>query len=625
MGLGSAADAVRGRVRSLAKRVRRAVRVLRPEKPFDPAAAFTDNYRSLPLDPNLVLYQAHSGAAMACNPFAIFTELLADPAYAHLQHVWVLDSAAEIRRRRAEYAGHAGVRFVSDGSPGYVKALATAKYLIQNTTFSAFFVKRPGQVYVMTWHAAGAMKKMGFDTAGGNASVRNVVRNLLMADHIVAPNAMKAAMFTESYRLRGLYRGRLLEFGYPRNDVTLHTERADVVDELRSRGVQVDPAKKIVLYAPTWRGTLGDVRGDAEELEAVREAILAGIDSTEYQVLIKPHNYLYSRLTKEEKRSGRFIPRQFNANRLLAAVDVLVSDYSSIFFDFLVTGRPVLFYLPDLAEYTAERGVYLALDDLPGPVTADLAELADWINDLPAVMTAHTERYAQMLQRACTHDDGQATRRTIQAVFGGRDLPGVTKGLIDPRQKRVLLHTSTLDDAETTEALLALEASLDPERYDVTVAGIGHSPQSRANTDRIVSRALVQTGRFTVSAGERRAVEALRRRGATSLVTRLLRPGMPHRREWHRRFGDAVFDVVVECSPRPGVFGWLAALDERAKLVLWEHPARAAAPAETGTPTERITRPLTRASLRRLRRRASAVVTGQRMSLPEWEKLLDSL
>lgn len=617
------------RARAVARHVRRAVRARRPQKPepsLDQAAAFTDYYRSLPLDPNLVCYEAHSGAAMACNPYAIFAELLADPEFAELKHVWVLDSAPEIERRRREYADHPNVRFVSDGSAEYLRALATATYVIHNTTLSSYFVKRPGQVYVMTWHSAGAVKKMGVDLPAGGYGSRNVLRNLLMADFLISPNHLMTTVFADAYRLRGLYPGRVLEFGYPRNDVTLSTPRADVIADLQASGVLIDPTRKIILYAPTWRGTLGNVRGGADELEAVREAIAAGLDGDEYQILIKPHQYHYSRLTGEQKRSGRYIPRRFNANRLLAAVDILISDYSSIFFDFLVTDRPVLFYVPDLAEYSAERGVYFGMDELPGPVTAEAGDLAGWINDLPATVAAHAGSYARMKALACAHEDGRATRRAIDVIFGHRRLAGVTQGMIDPTRRRVLLYVADLDATDATEAVLALEAGLDPTQYDVTVAGIGHRPQSRQNVERLTSRVLVRTGRPTLNLRERYALDGVRRWGLGSPLATLLRPEPVLRREWRRSFGEAEFDIVVECSRDPGSFGWLAALDSRAKLVIWQHhdPASGSPPEPATEPAEGIDRRLGRAALSRLHRAADVVIPPGTPPA-QVERILDTL
>ena len=224
-------------------------------------------YRSIKRNPHVVLYQTHSGSAMSCNPYAIFRELLDDPKFAHLEHVWVLDSVAELARRRAEYAHRPNVRFVRFKTDEYRKALATATYLIQNAVFPAYFTKRPGQVYVNSWHSAGAVKRMGFDAPRGNLVSRNVLRDLMMADYLISPNALTTRMYADSYRLRGLYGGCLLQLGYPRNDTLLTASRAQVIDDLRSRGVEIDPQKKIVLYAPTWRGTIGNVRAGTDELE----------------------------------------------------------------------------------------------------------------------------------------------------------------------------------------------------------------------------------------------------------------------------------------------------------------------------------------------------------------------
>ena len=603
MGLSGGGAIGRGAARKLRityRRARSTAIAARGQRSPDEGARWAQAYRSVRLEPTTVLYQSHGGAAMSCNPYAIFATLLADPSFAHFRHVWVLDNADEIARCSREYAGHRNVSFVRFKSPEYARALAAAGYLIQNTSFPSWFTKRPGQVYVNTWHSAGAVKKMGFDLPHGNYGVRNVLRNLLMADYIVSPNVLMTRMFTESYRLQGLYPGKLLEFGYPRNDVTANTPRAEVLDELRRRGVRVDPGKRIVLYAPTWRGTLSNVRGGADDLEQFRRQVSDGIDTDTYQILIKPHQYHYSRLTKEQKRSGRYIPRQFNANRLLAAVDVLISDYSSIFFDFMVTGRPVLFYVPDLTEYQAERGLYLTADQLPGPVTADPAEIAAWIDDLESTAAAYADRYARMRELACTHEDGNATRRTIDVVFRGREVAGVTDSLIDPGRERVLLYAPDLETHGATEALLTLLAGLDRERYDVTVAGIGHSPQSRENLERITgTRVLVRAGGAALTRPETYALEYLRRYGPHGWPARLLRFQPILDREWWRSFGEARFDTIVDFSRHPGIFAWMARLRGPARLIVRQHTDAAADLRDRARwrLTETGSAPLTRAAL----------------------------
>ena len=558
-------------VRETPERLRYLAQAVDKWNPDPRAEAFVAAYRSARIDPDLVFYEAYSGVAMACGPEAIFRELLIDPRYAHLKHVWSLDDAEEIERRTREFAGHPNVRFILDNSPSYFETLTTAKYLIQNTTFRAYFTKRPEQVYLNTWHSAGAVKTMGFDLPDGNYHARNTLRNFLATDFISAPNSLMTRLFTESFRLRGLYDGTLLQFGYPRHDTTLKTPRAEVIEELRQRGVAVDPDRKIILHAPTFRGLVGNVRGNAAELEELRTALTAGIDTEEYQVLVKPHGFHYGLLSSEQRLSGRYIPRQVGADRLLAAVDILVSDYSSIFFDFMVTGRPVLFYVPDLADYAAERGLYFAPEDLPGPVTTDAGQVAGWINDLDGTTARYAERYAQLRAQACGDDDGQASRRTVDAVFGGRRLEGMVGDLVDPARKRVLIHASDLDDSGVTEALLALVAGLDPLRYDVSVCGIGPSDASRRNVARIErARVLARIGIPATNQQERYGLEHLQRYGTEGLLARVLPTTSVLQREWRRCFGDAQFDVVVDFSAYPGRFARMVVAAGQ-KLVIRQH------------------------------------------------------
>ncbi len=535
------------------------------------ARTFAECYTKRRLDPGLVLYQAHTGAGMVCNPYAIFRELLNDPEFSRLTHVWVLDSDPEIALRSREYAGHHNVRFVRFRSPEYVEALATAGFLIQNTSFPSYFAKRPGQVYVNTWHSAGAVKSMGFDTPGGVVGTRNVLRDLLMADFILSPNALMTRVFTDSYRLKGLYQGKILQFGYPRNDVTLHTPREEVVAELRARGVKADPDKKIILYAPTWRGTLKNIRGGSESLEVVRRGLAEGIDSDEYQILIKPHQYHFSRLTKNEKESGEYIPRQFNANRLLAAVDILVSDYSSIFFDFMVTDRPILFYVPDKQAYAKDRGVNFGWDDLPGPSTESIAEVAGWVNHIDEVAAAHADRYAAMKAVACADEDGHSAARAVDAIF--RKHPArAGVDCLNPRQTRVLLHVSDLSDDQVAASLLALLPTIDRDRFDITVAGIGPSPEARERAEQIRDvRVLVHTEGVPLTRKEAVAYEYVSRYGLTGPLLRYVRPDAMLAREYSRRFGDSRFDVVIEYSAYPGIFPWLALREDGSKRFIWQH------------------------------------------------------
>lgn len=144
--------------------------------------------RRLPIDGDLIVYEAFAGSGVLCNPEALFRAILADPEQAHRRHVWVLKEPRKHPALVAEFASDRRVRFVKRGTVAYHRALATAALLVNNATFPASFNKRPGQVYVNTWHGT-PLKRMGYDEAQGAQAAGNVLRNFMMADFLLRPLA----------------------------------------------------------------------------------------------------------------------------------------------------------------------------------------------------------------------------------------------------------------------------------------------------------------------------------------------------------------------------------------------------------------------------------------------------
>ena len=174
--------------------------------------------RTLPIEDNVVLYESFDGNGMLDNPLSIFCELLKDPDFAELKHVWVIADAKVYAESMAEYAGHPCVSFVTYKSKEYFDRLSTAKFLVNNTSFPREFAKRPGQVYVNTWHGI-PLKRMGYDVPDGATGARNIVRNLVAADYLVSANAyMTDVMYKQAFKLDGIYRGTVIQAGYPRID-----------------------------------------------------------------------------------------------------------------------------------------------------------------------------------------------------------------------------------------------------------------------------------------------------------------------------------------------------------------------------------------------------------------------
>ena len=155
----------------------------------------------LPVRPEIVLYEAFGGQGVLCHPEAIFRELLAAEDLQHLHHIWVLKEGIDRQGALGDLVDHPRVSTVTRGSYAYVRALATAGFLVNNATFPPSFAKREGQVYLNTWHGT-PMKKMGRDEPGQVAATRNVLRNFLMSDYVVSSSPyMTSTMYESAYGL----------------------------------------------------------------------------------------------------------------------------------------------------------------------------------------------------------------------------------------------------------------------------------------------------------------------------------------------------------------------------------------------------------------------------------------
>lgn len=175
-------------------------------------------WRSRPIDPNQVLYESFGGNGALCNTETIFRGLRADAQFAHLTHVWVLSNPDDNASFVAEFARERNVRFVRPGTSGYYRALATSGYLVNNATFPAEFSKRAGQTYLNTWHGT-PLKRMGYDIGDAAWRVANVVRNFLAADFLLTTGPyMTECLYEQAHLLHNIYRGRVIDEGYPRVD-----------------------------------------------------------------------------------------------------------------------------------------------------------------------------------------------------------------------------------------------------------------------------------------------------------------------------------------------------------------------------------------------------------------------
>ena len=435
----------------------------------------------LPISPHLVLWESNHGASIGCHPLAVFRWMVDRPEYSHLLHVWAVNDLGAIP---ADLLGRRNVVFVGLHSTEYMQYLATAGYLVNNVSFAPYFVRRREQRYLNTWHGT-PFKTLGRSMRGGLLDYENLQRNFQLSTTLMAPNELTRWALVEDHDLLDVYRGRTIITGSPRLDTSLTMGQEDR-KALRSRlGMAEDDDRRLVLFAPTWRGGVSKRELDREALVADLTAMASRDDVL---VVYRAHR-LSEKLLAGVDLPVSVVPKDIDTNELLAAVDVLVTDYSSILFDFLPQKRPIVLYMHDIEEYRAERGLYLDPAEVPGLACYDRAELASAIG---RALAGEGVAPQEALDRYCPYEDGRASSRLARAFFDD-DLDHGQRAIIrdhalDPalgngaRKRRTLLFHASMIPNGIASALLALLEALDPALYSVSL--IVEPSVLRGNEDR---------------------------------------------------------------------------------------------------------------------------------------------
>jgi glycosyltransferase involved in cell wall biosynthesis len=390
----------------------------------------------------------------------------------------------------------------------------------------------------------------------------------MQSDYIISANEFMTDIFLDSYKLRGLYNGKIIQEGHPRTDLTLNTKRDDAINILTDVGVLVDRTKKIILYAPTWKGsTINDAVNDYEVNKEMINYISGAIDTDEYQVLVKPHCYTYRTYTQEQRENRLVIPANVETNELLPAVDILISDYSSIYFDYLVLNRPVLFFIPDIEKYSSERGIYFSIDEMPGPTTSDIDVLVGWINNIDDIKTNHMNTYQNTKKWACKYDDGNVSHRIVDIVFGGNTEYSLSR--CENKKKKILFYPGHLNNNGVTEVFLTFVRKMDFNKFDVSVYC---DSKNLDNINRIPKKVRVFTrcGDDCLSLDEQKKMKLLQENGyedneASAMIDNILE------RDFIRCFGNATFDYVVDFSGYEIYFPLLLSMAANARKYVWQH------------------------------------------------------
>ena len=371
------------------------------------------------IDDKLVYFQTFSGRGYSDSPKAIYEYMLNAPEYRDYRFVWSFkepEKYADVLNLQDERTELVKFRTRADN-----RALRKAKYWISNYRMLNHQYPRKGQVYLQCWHGT-PLKRLGYDIKEGDNVMNSLpeVREKYRSDakkfsYLLSPSPFATDKFATAWNLNETgQRHKIIEEGYPRNDrlINASDEERDALREKLGIG-----QKKAILYAPTWRDnqhTSGEGYTYKTELDFDRLQRELG---DEYVILFRAH-YLVANSFDFDKYRGFVmdVSSYSDINELYIASDILVTDYSSVFFDYANLLKPMIFYMYDLEEYEGEiRGFYLSLDEIPGPIVREEEKLLEAIK--ASDEWSPDEKYMEFHKRFNPLDDGHASERVLKRIL----------------------------------------------------------------------------------------------------------------------------------------------------------------------------------------------------------------
>mgnify|MGYP000848406848 FL=1 len=328
--------------------------------------------------------------------------------------IWVIDN----KNSKIPYKHTKVKRF----SIRYCYYLARCKYYIFNSRQPVWIKKREGNVFLQTWHGT-PLKKLVFDLEDINSATpkykKQTYKQSRSWDYLIAANQYSSDIFKRCF----IYDKVMLETGYPRNDILHWDNKEEIASKLKDKlGIPKD--KKTILYAPTWRDDEYYTKGQYKfslklDLRQMREKM-----GDEYVILLRTHYFIADSLdvTGLEGFAYNF-SKYDDISELYLISDYLITDYSSVFFDYANLKRPMLFFTYDLEKYRdVLRGFYIDIEEeLPGPLLFTTEDIIDAFNHIDEIKEEYQDKYDAFYEKYCSWEDGDASRKVANAVFSLED------------------------------------------------------------------------------------------------------------------------------------------------------------------------------------------------------------
>ncbi|ERQ00151.1 hypothetical protein Q674_03285 [Acinetobacter sp. COS3] len=414
-----------------------------------------------------IFLESHHGKDFGGNPFYIAKYLANNPNFKDFHLVMV----GPFHRKKwlLKQLNTKKITIIKPYSFSYAFHLATCKWLINDTSFPLYFNRRSEQKYLNTWHGT-PLKALGRDVANETFShISNIQRNFFHSNHLLAPNSYTEKIILDSYMLRNIWEGEVIRSGYPRNDILF-----------ASRHQTLSQNQINIAFMPTWRGNFADQKEASLKLIEELKLLFTYLDAQlpehiTFWVRLHPMVQGYIELSSYSRI--KCFPDTCEAYSHLAVCHALVTDYSSVMFDFATTLRPIYLYTPDEEAYRSDRNMYMKLDELPFQRAENQQSLLKLLININSIVNfSLTKKYSDFVDKFCAWDKGDNTRSLCNVFFNKEHEVDVYQCKGEKNKKRVFIYTGALQNNGITRSFKTLLSMINLERYDVTIlADIGYN------------------------------------------------------------------------------------------------------------------------------------------------------
>lgn len=357
----------------------------------------------VPTSKKVIYFESFMGRQFSDNPRAIFDYI--NQEYPEYTCYWGVQKGSEANFNDTQ------LNLVPKLSLKWFYVLARSKYWVVNTAFHSWVVKSRKTVYLQTWHGT-PLKKIGLDLMDDQIPdnwnkpfpyKEQLAKEGARWDYLVSPNPYSSLIFKRCFD----FKGTMLETGYPRNDYLSTNQETQTLLNIKKR-LELPLDKKIILYAPTWRDdNVFQLKLDMARLKAEL--------GEEYFFVLRTH-YSVTKVENYEDIPGfsKQLDQETDIRELYLVSDILITDYSSVFFDYAVLKRPIIFYCYDMDRYKEDlRGFYFDFEkEAPGPIVRTETDLLNAI-DRTRFQGIQTDFVNDFL----SYEDGHATNRVVDYLL----------------------------------------------------------------------------------------------------------------------------------------------------------------------------------------------------------------